>query len=100
PGEFTNRIIRAVRDDDVSMVLVDSVNGFTMAMAEERHLMNRIRELLSYLSHRGITTLLTLAQRGIFGAPPDDTTDVSYLADTVVLLRYFEAKGTVRRAIS
>jgi circadian clock protein KaiC len=99
PGEFTTRIMRVV-EDGVRMVVVDSLNGFTKAMAEEHQLTIKIHELLSYLGGRGVTTLLTLAQRGIFGSPPDDAADVSYLADAVILLRYFESQGEVRRAIS
>lgn len=100
PGEFTTRIIRAVDEDGARLVVIDSLNGYTKAMAEERQLTIKIHELLSYLGDRGVTTMMTLAQRGIFGAPPDDTTDVSYLADAVVLLRYFESMGEVKRAIS
>lgn len=99
PGEFTSRLTRAA-DDDVQIVVVDSLNGFTQAMAQERQITSKIHELLSHLGSRGVTTLLTLAQRGIFGAPADDSTEISYLADAVVLLRYFEAQGDVHRAIS
>jgi circadian clock protein KaiC len=99
PGEFTHRIISSV-DEGVRLVVVDSLNGFTKAMAQEQQLTVKIHELLSYLGSRGVTSLLTLAQRGIFGASPDESADVSYLADAVVLLRYFEAHAEVRRAIS
>jgi circadian clock protein KaiC len=100
PGEFAGRILRAVNEDGVRLVVIDSLNGFTKAMAEESQLTVKLHELLSYLGTRGVTTLLTLAQRGIFGSPADDVTDVSYLADAVILLRYFEAQGSVRRAMS
>ena len=100
PGEFVARVRGELTERKVSMVVIDSLNGFTKAMSEERQLTLKIHELLSYLGTRGVTTLLTLAQRGIFGAQPDEATDVSYLADAVVLLRYFEAHGEVRRAIS
>ena len=100
PGEFTSRVLRNIHEDGVCIVVVDSLNGFTKAMAEESDLAIKIHELLSYLGGHGVTTIMTLAQRGIFGAPPDDVTDVSYLADGVVLLRYFESQGAVRRAIS
>lgn len=99
PGEFTHRIM-SVAADGVRLIGIDSLNGFTKAMAQEQQLTVKIHELLSYLGSRGVTTLLTLAQRGIFGASPDEAADVSYLADAVVLLRYFEAQGEVRRAIS
>ncbi len=100
PGEFNTRILRAVASEGVRLVVVDSLNGFTKAMPEERQLTVKIHELLSYLGNRGVSTLLTLAQHGIFGATSEDTGDVSYLADAVILLRYFEAMGEVRRAIS
>ena len=100
PGEFTSRVLRNVHVDGVRMIVVDSLNGFTKAMEEENDLAIKIHELLSYLGGHGVTTLMTLAQRGIFGAPPDDATDISYLADGVILLRYFEARGEVCRAIS
>jgi len=98
-GEFASRIIRAVEEENVRLVVIDSLNGYTKAMIEEGQLTIKIHELLSHLGSQGVTTFLTLAQRGIFGAPPEDT-DVSYLADAVILLRYFEAQGEVRRAIS
>ncbi len=100
PGEFNARILRAVNEDGARLVVVDSLNGLMNAMPEERQLTIKIHELLSYLGNRGVTTLLTLAQHGVFGSAPEDTGDVSYLADAVVLLRYFEANGEVRRAIS
>lgn len=99
PGEFVARIQAAVRQG-VRVIVIDSLNGFTKAMSEESQITVKIHEILSYLGNRGVTSLLTLAQRGIFGALPEDNTDVSYLADAVVLLRYFEAQGEVRRAIS
>ncbi|HEU4584779.1 MAG TPA: ATPase domain-containing protein, partial [Gemmatimonadaceae bacterium] len=99
PGEFASRLTRAA-DDGAQLVVVDSLNGFTHAMAQEREMTSKIHELLGYLGSRGVTTLLTFAQRGIFGAPADESTDISYLSDAVILLRYFEAQGEVRRAIS
>jgi len=69
-------------------------------MPTERLLGVQVHELLSYLATRGVTVIMTLVQRGIFGAPVSEAAEVSYLADTVVLLRYFEHAGTVRRAIS
>jgi circadian clock protein KaiC len=100
PGEFATRVIRATERDGAHLVVIDSLNGFTQAMAEERQLTVKIHELLSYLGAHGVTSLLTLAQRGVFGSPPEDAADVSYLADAVILLRYFEAQGQVRRAMS
>jgi circadian clock protein KaiC len=100
PGEFAHVVVRAVEEDGVHMVIIDSINGYLQSMPEERLLPVQVHELLSYLSARGVTSVLTLVQRGIFGSPVDEAADVSYLADNVVLLRYFEVSGVVRQAIS
>lgn len=100
PGEFAHDVVRAVEDDGVQMIVIDSINGYLQSMPEERLLPVQVHELLSYLAGRGVTSVLTLVQRGIFGSPVDEAADVSYLADTVVLLRYFEVRGAVRQAIS
>jgi circadian clock protein KaiC len=100
PGEFASQVVRAVEDDKVSLVVIDSINGYLQAMPEERLLAVQIHELLSFLSNHGVTCIMTLVQHGIFGNPVDEAVDVSYLADTVILLRYFEVAGTVRQAIS
>jgi len=100
PGEFAHDVVRAVEDDGAQIVVIDSINGYLQSMPEERLLPVQIHELLSYLASRGVTSVLTLVQRGIFGSPVDEAADVSYLADSVVLLRYFEVRGTVRQAIS
>ena len=100
PGEFAHDVARAVEEDDVRMIVIDSVNGYLQAMPEERLLTTQVHELLSYLANRGVTTVLTLVQHGIFGSPVDEVADVSYLADSVILLRYFEVSGAVRQAIS
>jgi circadian clock protein KaiC len=100
PGEFANEIVRAVERDGVSLVGIDSVNGYMNAMPSERLLGVQLHELLSYLANHGVTSILTLVQHGIFGGPVDEAVEVSYLADTVVLLRYFEYQGSVRGAIS
>jgi circadian clock protein KaiC len=90
----------AVERDGVRMVVIDSLNGYLQSMPEERLLPIQVHELLSYLATRGVTCIMTLVQRGIFGSPVDEAAEISYLADTVVLLRYFETHGTVRQAIS
>lgn len=100
PGEFANQVLRAVDEEGVTVLVLDSLNGYLQAMPNERLLAVQIHELLSYLASRGVTSVLTLVQRGIFGSPVDDAAEVSYLADTVVLLRYFEHAGSVRKAIS
>lgn len=100
PGEFAHQVARAVEDEGVSLIVIDSINGFMQAMPSERLLAVQVHELLSYLANRGVSVIMTLVQRGIFGAPVSEAAEVSYLADTVVLLRYFEHAGAVRRAIS
>ena len=100
PGEFANEVVRAVERDGVSMIVIDSVNGYMNAMSDERLLGVQLHELLSFLANNGVTSILTLVQRGVFGGPVDEVADVSYLADTVILLRYFEYQGAVRGAIS
>jgi len=99
PGQFAERVVDAVERDGVRLVAIDSLTGYLNAMPGELHLNIHLHELFSYLGQRGITSLLTLAQHGPF-AEPSQAADVSYLADTVILLRYFEALGRVRQAIS
>lgn len=99
PGEFSHRVRRSIEDYGASSVVIDSLNGYRAAMPEEKALILHMHELLQYLNRQGVSTFLTVAQHGLVGdmkAP----VDVTYLADTVVLLRYFEAVGRVRRAIS
>jgi len=100
PGEFASQVVDAVENDGITLVIIDSINGYLQSMPEERLLPIQIHELLSFLSHRGVTCIMTLVQHGIFGNPVDEAVDVSYLADTVVLMRYFEVQGAVRQAIS
>jgi circadian clock protein KaiC len=100
PGEFASTVVQSVEQDGASLVVIDSLNGYMQAMPSERLLTVHVHELLSYLSCRGVTMLMTLVQRGIFGAPVDEAAEVSYLADSVVLMRYFEYAGAVRQAIS
>lgn len=99
PGEFAHDVRRAV-EDGVQVVVIDSLNGYLHAMPEERFLVLHLHELLSYLNQRGVLTLLVMAQTGLLGDTVSSPVDLSYLADTVILLRYFEAFGEVRKAIS
>jgi len=99
PGEFAHRVRVLVDANDVGTVVIDSLNGYQAAMPEEQALTLHIHELLQYLNRRGATTFLTVAQIGLVGDMRSPV-DVTYLADTVVLLRYFEAHGRMRRAIS
>ena len=99
PGEFAQRVRSCVEEHHARTVVVDSLNGYQAAMPEEKQLILHMHELLQFLNRQGATTFLTVAQHGLVGdmrAP----VDVTYLADTVILLRYFEAMGRVRRAIS
>ncbi|HJQ20897.1 MAG TPA: ATPase domain-containing protein [Gemmatimonadaceae bacterium] len=100
PGEFARNVMDAVEKDGATMIVIDSINGYMQSMPEERLLPLQVHELLTYLTHKGVTTIMTLVQRGIFGNLVEDAADVSYLADTVILLRYFEVQGAVRQAIS
>jgi circadian clock protein KaiC len=100
PGEFAHRVRQAVEQDGARFVVIDSLNGYLQAMPDERFLTAQIHELLTYLNQQGVVTLLVMAQHGFLGAEMGTPADVSYLADTVILLRYFEAGGAVRRAIS
>jgi circadian clock protein KaiC len=99
PGEFAHRVRKRVDEDQIKTVVIDSLNGYQAAMPEENSLILHMHELLQYLNRQGAATFMTVAQHGLVGdmkAP----VDVTYLADTVILLRYFEASGTVRRAMS
>jgi len=100
PGEFASQVVRAVEEQGVKLVVIDSISGYLQSMPQERLLAVQIHELLSFLSNNGVTCLMTIVQHGIFGNPVDEAVDVSYLADTVLLLRYFEVHGEVRKAIS
>jgi len=99
PGEFTSRVRKCVDEANIKTVVIDSLNGYQAAMPEENFLVLHIHELLQYLNRQGATTFLTVAQHGLVGEMKAPV-DVTYLADTVLLLRYFEAAGSVRRAIS
>jgi circadian clock protein KaiC len=98
-GQFTDIVTRAV-DRGAQVVVIDSLSGYTSTMPEERFLAVHLHELLTTLSHRNVVTVLTLAQHGLLGEHVAAPVDVSYLADTVLLVRYFEAFGHIRRAIS
>jgi circadian clock protein KaiC len=100
PGEFIYSIRRAVEEDAARVVVIDSLNGYLNAMPEERFLTIQLHELLTYLGQQGIVTIMIVAQRGLLGHGMQTPVDASYLADTVIALRYFEAKGALRRAIS
>jgi len=99
PGEFAHRVRTCVDREHVRTVAIDSLNGYQMAMPEEQFLILHLHELLQYLNRQGASTFLTVAQHGMVGEMQQPI-DATYLADTVIVLRYFEAIGHVRRAIS
>lgn len=99
PGEFAATVRRSVEVDHARVVLIDSLNGYLNAMPDERFLILQMHEILSYLNQQGIVTILVLAQHGLVG-PMETPLDISYLSDSVLMLRYFEYGGTVRRALS
>ena len=99
PGEFAHRVRSRVDKLEARSVVIDSLNGYQAAMPEENALVLHIHELLQYLNRQGASTFLTVAQHGLVGDMKTPV-DVTYLADTVILLRYFEAHGRVRRAVS
>lgn len=99
PGEFANRVRRAVEDDDVKFLVIDSLNAFLQAMPGEKYLMLQMHEMLSYLNQQGVITLLVLGQHGMIGEIRSEI-DLSYLSDTILLFRYFEAEGRLHKAVS
>jgi circadian clock protein KaiC len=99
PGELAYHIKQGVQQDNARMVVIDSLNGFLHAMPDQRHLILQLHELLSFLNQQGVATLMVLTQQGIVGSMHSPI-DLTYLADTVVLLRYFETNGAVRQAVS
>ena len=100
PGEFAHLIRLAVERDGVKMIVIDSLNGYLNAMLEESFLMIQLHELLMYLGQKGVATILIGAHQGLIGMQMRTPVDASYLADAVILLRYYEAFGDVRQAIS
>jgi circadian clock protein KaiC len=100
PGEFAHIVRREQKRHNSRVVVIDSLNGYLNAMPEERFLTLHLHELLTYLGQQGVVTFLVVAQHGLLGSGMQTPIDASYLADTVILLRYFEATGKVRRAVS
>lgn len=99
PGEFAHQVCAAVSDQQARVVIIDSLNGYMHAMPEEQFLLLQLHELLSHLGQQGIVTILVVAQHGLLNSVQSPI-DISYLADTVVLLRHFETAGRLRKAIS
>jgi len=99
PGELASRVQRDVEEDNVRVVLLDSLNGYLQSMGEERFLNLQLHELLTYLNQQGVATMMVVTPQGLLGnmqAP----IDITYLADAVVTFRFFEARGAVHKAIS
>jgi circadian clock protein KaiC len=99
PGEFAARVLESVERQKARIVMIDSLNGYLNAMPEERLLSLHLHELFSYLRQRGVVTISVMSQHGMVGETVTPI-DVSYLADAVILLRFFELQGTIRKAIS
>jgi circadian clock protein KaiC len=100
PGELVANVQRHVEENNVRVLILDSLNGYLQSMPGEQFLAVHLHELLAYLSNCGVLTLMVLAQAGTIGSPLQSAVDVSYLADNILLLRYFETHGEVRQAIS
>jgi circadian clock protein KaiC len=100
PGGFISALKAEVENRNVSMIVIDSLNGYLNAMPDEKYLVLQLHELLTYLGQRGVSTIITLAQHGVIGSCVHQQLDISYLADSVILLRFFEFRGEVRRAVS
>jgi circadian clock protein KaiC len=100
PGELVHEVRHAVTQAQVKVIVIDSLNGYLNAMPDERFLIVQLHELLSFLGNAGVATLMVGAHSGLIGAAMQAPVDASYLADAVVLLRYYEAEGEVRQAIS
>jgi circadian clock protein KaiC len=99
PGEFAHKVRRCVEHEKIQTVVIDSLNGYQNSMPQEQFLILHMHELLQFLNRQGAATFLTVAQHGLMGEMRSPV-DVTYLADTVIMLRYFEATGQVRRAVS
>jgi circadian clock protein KaiC len=100
PGEFAHAVQSAVERDGAQIIVLDSLNGYLNAMPGERFLSIQLHEILAYLGQKGVATVLVAAHHGLVGGNMNSPVDATYLADTVILLRYFEARGEIRQAIS
>jgi circadian clock protein KaiC len=99
PGEFAHMVSEEVEQRDAKIVVIDSVNGYLMATPQERFLTMQFHELLDYLNRNGVISIMIVGQYGLVGTMQSPI-DMSYLADTVVLMRYFEAGGSIHQAVS
>jgi circadian clock protein KaiC len=99
PGEFAHMVQHAVEDDGARLVVIDSLNAYLQAMPGSKYLMLQMHELLTYLNHRDAITILILGYHGVLGDVRSDV-DLSYLADAILLFRFFEARGRLLKAVS
>lgn len=100
PGEFISQVRTQVDRQNLRVLIIDSMNGLLNSMPTEQYLALQLHELFSYLGQQGIATIITLAQAGVIGTSMQSPVDVSYLADTILLFRYFERRGQIRQALS
>jgi circadian clock protein KaiC len=100
PGEFAHKVRDSVEKNGAGIVVIDSLNGYLNAMPADRFLTAQLHELLAYLSNRGVATFIVVAQNGMMGTNMQSPVDASYLADSIVMLRFFEHAGEVKKAIS
>jgi len=100
PGELIHEVRAAVEDRHAAIIVIDSLNGYLNAMPGERFLAIQLHELLAYLSQRNVATILVSAHQGLLGGPMITTVDATYLADAVILMRFFEMRGEIRQAVS
>ncbi|MDQ3036606.1 MAG: AAA family ATPase [Myxococcota bacterium] len=100
PGQFVDAVRTSIERDGVRVLVIDSLNGYLNSMPEENYLISQLHELFAYLGQHGVVTLLTMAQHGLMGVNMTSPADASYLADSVLLLRYFESEGRVRKSIA
>jgi circadian clock protein KaiC len=100
PGQFASMVRKEVEDRESRIILIDSLNGYVSAMPQEQQLVLQLHELLSYLNQAGVVTFLINPQHGFFGTMQTHGLNVSYVADVVILLRFFEAEGRIRKALS
>ncbi len=99
PGQFSHAVMQAV-ERGVRVIVIDSLNGYLNAVPDERFLTIYLHELLTYLGQRGVVSIIVGVQQGMIGTGMTTSVDASYIADNVIMLRYFEAEGEVRQAIS
>lgn len=99
PGEFSRHVIEAVEEEEITLVVIDSLSGYIAALPDRNNVMTHLVALLQYLARRGVVVIVNLAQHGLLGEPPRSEVDASYLADTIILLRQYTAGTEIRRSI-